>query len=703
MSATLPPDLHCSSLIPTAGHAGGGRRPLTPEDLVGLRDIGPANNDLPGRALFSISPDGKLLALQLRKALPSSNDYCLGMFVVPTKADARPRAVDIGGELIRAALDGFGKGGMASGIPLPITPQWSDDGKILYFLKRMEGSTQIWLAQADGKGSRPLIRSDIDIEDFRLIPGAGRIVYSTRPALAQAQAAIAAEGLQGFHYDERYSPVASNRPLPSDSLPFAYWVFDLDTGLTRSARDAERTALDPTPPEQIPQGSDSSIAIPHAPWISTAGSTSIPPVTRPAVASADGRIRYCAAPSCSNASGPAWWDASGKAVRFLRREGWANSLTSIYEWRPETDHVRRLYQTQDYLVDCHPIEDDLLCAREQSLRPRHIIRIGLSQGHASKIFDPNPELRDLSLGKVERINNINSLGIQSFADLVYPVGYRPGQAYPTIVVQYVSRGFLRGGTGDEFPIQAYANAGYAVLSVHRPLAIGLNGTAVSVDDANAKNLVEFSDRRSTLSSIEVALNGLIQRGIVDRQHIGITGLSDGSSTVQFAALHSSLFAAGAVSSCCWEPMQGALFGPATDSMLHRIGWPRLTDDASDFWSQISLSRNAHQVRFPILFSMADDEYLPALESFTALRQRGVPADMFVFPDEHHVKWQPAHRLATYQRSIAWFDFWLKNALPPAGRRLAEAEFWQELRDERMKAGGPGSSAPARLTPNSKGG
>jgi len=59
--------------------------------------------------------------------------------------------------------------------------------------------------------------------------------------------------------------------------------------------------------------------------------------------------------------------------------------------------------------------------------------------------------------------------------------------------------------------------------------------------------------------------------------------------------------------------------------------------------------------FPLLMQAPDDEYQAGLESFTALREAGKPVDLFVFPDEHHVKWQPAHRLAVYRRNLAWFD------------------------------------------------
>src|SRR3546814_14062098 len=89
------------------------------------------------------------------------------------------------------------------------------------------------------------------------------------------------------------------------------------------------------------------------------------------------------------------------------------------------------------------------------------------------------------------------------------------------------------------------------------------------------------------------------RSIADPKAIGITGLSDGSSTVQFAALNSSLFSAAIVSGCCWDTSQTALLGPAVADRYARIGWPSISEAASSFWSRMSLSRNARRVAFQI--------------------------------------------------------------------------------------------------------
>src|SRR3546814_6285813 len=153
---------------------------------------------------------------------------------------------------------------------------------------------------------------------------------------------------------------------------------------------------------------------------------------------------------------------------------------------------------------------------------------------------------------------------------------------------------------------------------------------------------------------------LIRRGIADPKRIGITGLSDGSSTVQFAAFNSHMFRAVSSSGCCWDQFQDAYLGSPTAGAFHDMGWPQLVDYSSRKWAPMSLISNARRVTLPLLIQQADDEYRGALSSFTALREAGKPAALYVFPNEHHNIWQPAHRLAAYRRNLQWFDFWLNG-------------------------------------------
>jgi dipeptidyl aminopeptidase/acylaminoacyl peptidase len=351
--------------------------------------------------------------------------------------------------------------------------------------------------------------------------------------------------------------------------------------------------------------------------------------------------------------------------------------------------------TEDLFLNCVPTEGALTCLREGSLQPRRLERLDPVSGRRDILFDPNPEFAKLTLGRVERLRSRNSFGLASFADLVLPVGYMPGRRYPLVVVQYVSRGFLRGGTGDDYPIQAFANRGFAVLSVDKPDAVGLKATTDFLE-ADRINLKDFADRRSVLEAVEAPVRIAIERGIADPARIGITGLSDGSSTAGFALLHSKLFSAFAMSSCCWDTNLAMRVGPSAARQFYYMGYPKITDDseaAKAFWNQIAFSPNARRIRAAILVQVPDDEYLSALQSFTALRELGRPIDLYVFPDEHHVKWQPAHRLAVYARSIDWFDYWLNGIKAPG--RADEIAHWEVLRKERAAALEPSTKTLAK--------
>lgn len=371
-------------------------------------------------------------------------------------------------------------------------------------------------------------------------------------------------------------------------------------------------------------------------------------------------------------------------VRFFRREGWARASTAIYEWAPADQSVSRLYVTDDVLADCAPTGPILICLREGSLQPRRLERLDPSTGAREILFDPNPEFGHLALGSVRRLHWRNAFGIETVGDLVLPVGYRKGERYPLVVVQYDTRGFLRGGTGDEYPIQGFANRGYAVLSFRRPEAIGDVRRSRDFTEARRANLDRFADRRSVHSSLEVGVRLAVDQGVADPKRIGITGLSDGASTATWALIHSRMFSAAVMSSCCIDTTLAMHVGPGRSMDYRAVGYPGLLDRNNPFWEQLSLSVNAARVSTPILLQLADDEYLNSLESFTALREAGAPVDMFVFPDEHHVKWQPAHRLAIYRRSIDWFDYWLRGIRSQAPDRQSELKHWELLRSASVR-------------------
>jgi hypothetical protein len=260
-----------------------------------------------------------------------------------------------------------------------------------------------------------------------------------------------------------------------------------------------------------------------------------------------------------------------------------------------------------------------------------------------------------------------------------PPDHKPGERHPLVIVQYLSRGFLRGGTGDEVPIQLLASQGFAVLSFQKPGPLPAMLRARSVDEAQRVNVTGWAERRRLFRSLDAGIDAAIATGAVDPSRIGITGFSDGSGTVQFALNNSTRFRAAAIGSCCDEPGVMFALGPGYAASGARWGYPPPGADGREFWKPQSLSLNAARIRVPLLMQMAASEVRGAAEPFAALKSHGAPVEMYVFAGERHLKTRPVHRFAVYTRNVDWFDFWLQGVESRDPARRDELVRWRAMR------------------------
>jgi len=333
--------------------------------------------------------------------------------------------------------------------------------------------------------------------------------------------------------------------------------------------------------------------------------------------------------------------------------------------------------TDDALIGCDFEHEELVCAREGSVRPRKLVAIDPDTGRERTIFDPNPDFRSIKLGKAQRFHFTNAYGVESFADLVLPPDHKPGSKHPLIVVQYISHGFLRGGTGDEFPIQLFAAKGFAVLSFARP-DFAVEKVAAETSTELSRWLREdWLDRRSVQSSLEMAVDKAVSTGAVDPNRMGISGFSDGTSTTQWALINSRLFKVAALGACCEDMYAYPLnAGPYYTKWTREIGYHFLEPGADDYWRPMSLALNADRIDTPILIQASDSEYEIGLDVVDAFKRRGKAIELFVLEDEPHFKYQPAHRLAMYERSTEWFQFWLMQQMNCDPEKASQYSRWK---------------------------
>lgn len=663
----------------------GPSRPITTIDLARLRDIGMPDSSLTELpSPLAISPDGKRLAFILSQGDPATNSICRQLMVADIKAKTAPHVIDSGGELL---LLKYNIRGLLTSIGFPdaVTPGWSPNGRSIAYLRRDKGVTQLWRASADGSDAAPVTRSTVDIEAWAWAAD-DRVVVASRPGQIDVQARIEAEGKTGWLYDARFSPAYGPRPQMPGDLSRHFDTIDLVTGAKSEASATEIALVEPPREGGVPALDRIANADGSHAWLQTDEPSPLSP-ERVHFSDAQGRETSCTADTCTGGIDKLYWSADANSVVYLRREGWAKSQTAFYRWDPAKGAPKRLSRTSDVLLGCLPHGSRFVCMREASSLTRRIAVVDPETGAAVTIYDPNPEFASLQLGPVERLTWRNALGLPAWGDLVLPPGYKPGAKLPMIVVQYDSEGFLRGGTGDEYPIFPLAAQGFAVLSVEDPPSIARALPKLKTwDEINRATTSDWAERRSKLSSTLTGVAMVVARGIADPKRIGITGLSDGASSARFALINSLVFSAAAISSSSLEVKTTMIYGGIAWADFNRkLGYPPATRDDPAFWKPFSMALNAKEMNAPLLIQASDDEYLLSLETFTALRENGKPVEMFVYPNEHHLKWQPGHRLAVYNRDIDWFAFWFQDKIDPDPGKTAQYDRWKAMRARREAA------------------
>lgn len=661
------------------------------DDILRLRDIGLSDTSLFSQdSPLAISPDGRRLAFVLNRGDPDSNSYCRALVVIrldgPSDRPPDSQALDRGGDLI--TITASQRGALwHSGFPALVTPAWSPDGRWIAFLRRDHGVTQLWRVRGDaGPGEAPpaqaVTQLPVDVERFVWSRDGRRLIYVATPSLIAAEQAIDREGRQGWLNDALMVTNFTARPLPPGSLPREAFAIDPESRIIRAATGAEQELLD-AGRDSLPSTRSSDGR--HA-WTRHGSDNPASPL-RLMVEDGEGRAIPCNAQDCTGFIYKLWWDQDGRSLILLRREGWDKGQMGLLRWRPGDRAFHRILLTNDVLQGCLPHGAELICTAENAVTPRHLVAVDLRNGRQTMLYDPNPDFAHLRLGTVTRLTWTNDIGLPSWGDLVLPPDYRPGTKLPMIITQYHSDGFLRGATGDEYPIHAFAARGFAVLSLERPPFFGSDHAGIhTTRELAIAGIRDWNERRSLLSSLVTGVRAALARGDIDPARIGITGLSDGASTTRFALVNTRLFAAAAISTCCTDTnaMMNA-GGIAFADAQRAMGYPASIDHDDAFWAPYSMTLSAKRMDRPMLMQLADREMNLGLETFMALREAGQPVEMYVYPDEYHNKWQPAHRQAIYERNLDWFDFWLRDKVDPDPAKAAQYARWNAMKAKRKAA------------------
>lgn len=649
-------------------------RLITADDLLGLREID----------AFVVSPDGRRVAYLLRRADVAADAYVTGWFAVDVEGDGPPVYLgDAGEPMLATEPDGAQVGEFEAP-----AAAWSPDGRWLATLKQVGGETQLWRSRADGRRLEQLTELASDVRAFRWSPDGRSIgVWALEQSRAQAAAARDAEARIGFLVDDRFFPgQTASAPTYRERAETDedYAAFTVEPG--RGVRPAS-----PVEMGEADDGAADRLASPDGRRVARLSSdpAAVRAGSRRLHAAVDGGPEHpCTHDACAGALDLLGWSGDGAEIYFRRRFGVARRLTGLYAWAPGEDAIREIIASDALLEGCTLASGDTaVCATESATRPRRLVAVDLTSGMLRTIVDPNPELAAVRFGAVETIHLTNAFGHESFAQILLPpdAGDVPGQGgpYPAVVVTYRSRGFLKGGVGDEYPAHLFAAAGFVVLSFDMPDAqlYPAPDDEAAAWPACGGCAAALLRHTSPSASLEQGLAELERRGLVDPDRIAVTGLSSGAAIVTDALIgNERRYAAAIASYAAGDPITGYVGRRSwREAYFDQIGGlPHA--GGLDYLRRVSPALNADAIEAPLLIHVADSELVMSMQTITTLERLKHPLEVHVFPGELHVKRSPAHRAAIYRRNLQWLQFWLQDLEPDEPLDPGQVERWRALRD-----------------------
>jgi len=270
-----------------------------------------------------------------------------------------------------------------------------------------------------------------------------------------------------------------------------------------------------------------------------------------------------------------------------------------------------------------------------------------------QLTDVNPQVRGLALGHQEEITWRSTDGVEVGGVLTLPVGYRQGQRYP-LVVQ------IHGGPSSAIVnsfnagIQVYAGAGYAVL---RPNYRGSSGYGEDFENINGDYFPQGYE------DIMAGVDHLIAEGIADGDRMGAFGWSAGGHWSNWILVNTDRFKAisSGAGASNWISMYAQ-----TDGQRHRqeyFGGQLPYHDFDAYWDQSPLKYIVNAKTPTMVHVVKGDPRVPSpqsVELHMALRQLGVPTELFMYPGDTHGIPDARNQMVKAVAEMAWMDYYVRG-------------------------------------------
>jgi hypothetical protein len=280
------------------------------------------------------------------------------------------------------------------------------------------------------------------------------------------------------------------------------------------------------------------------------------------------------------------------------------------------------------------------------------------------------------MAAVREVHWKTSTGYPVTGLLLLPTHYDPAKQYPLVIATKFTRGEFACDSGafhsPSFAPQPIANAGMMYLMRYTPAGEDLAAEKSFYPKGYPGGVAEAAFYMDLWDS---AVDSLAAQDLINLDKLGIIGFSRTGWHTEYILAHSRHHYRAATVA---DNVQYSLneywlsfshsFGPSAEEIY---GGPPYGDTFKN-WMKYSISFNLENFHTPVLMesngygAVPDRASVPwgiafTAEVFTGLTRLNKPVELYFYPDEQHQPDHPQARLASEQRNVDWYRFWLLGA------------------------------------------
>ncbi|NUM71030.1 MAG: S9 family peptidase [Ignavibacteriaceae bacterium] len=576
-------------------------------------------------------------------------------------------------------------------------PKWSSDGKRVYFVSNMGEGTQVYYTDINDKKPVKVTNAASGVLAFALFPDNKRIAYvstvSRLPELKQQSA----KGYKIEYYEEDYHDrvlhVMNTETGEVKALNSGNSVFEFDInpdGRTILAAVSPKNLIDyeymfkrvyqidvatgaqnlvfenPGKLSEIAWNTDGSeFSVISAANVNDNFSGSLFSAKRDNELSFDKVSAY--SKGFEGSVFKAVW-ADKNTILYYSDEGVETTLRTVKSGNPKPEVV--LEPGKIYITGFSYANGVAAIVASRPEHPAELYIYDVASKKLTKATENNGWVKNLTLGKQEKISYKAKDGLTIEGVLIYPVNYKAGTKYPLIT-------YIHGGpeacekngwhTSYNKWGQFAAAKGFFYFA---PNYRASSGRGVDFSHMGFGDLVgkEFED-------VIDGIDHLIKLGYVDEKKVGIGGGSYGGYFSAWAATkHTNKFAASTVFVGVTNQLSKSNTTdiPEEDYLVH---WGVRPLDAVEKYLERSPIMYTKNTKTPTLILHGkDDPRVPALQSIELYRTlktySDVPTRLVLYPGEGHGNRKNTNRFDFLVRTLQWYEWYLgddsakKSELPP---------------------------------------